>query len=343
MPAEQEEVPAWLKANNLGMYADKFMELGYDDLEDLCEYEEDEFRDLVDRAEILPGHANKLRHRLKARGTGGAETAATNTTAGPAAKRSPPASEEDHTASRTAKKSRTEGTEHDLNGPSGAPASSDVEGAHARSAGPRAPDSSAPQSNENLADEEPARSNRRLSAPFSPVSVPQMVERGVPKNGRSDGEDPEAAAWDDDGDGDALHVSPPSLGSPDADEDGSHSLHANDVATKGHSASTEQMAEQDVPAAIRPVAGRVGEHAPPLGQRAGEDGNTAQRNTARHSETRSRVQGERLSVHTHVRTHAGVMPAKKTTDFKNDEVVWVKLDSHPWWPARVALDQNGTL
>jgi hypothetical protein len=37
------------------------------------------------------------------------------------------------------------------------------------------------------------------------------------------------------------------------------------------------------------------------------------------------------------------MPAKKTTDFKIDEVVWVKLGSHPWWPARVASDEEGTL
>ena len=36
------------------------------------------------------------------------------------------------------------------------------------------------------------------------------------------------------------------------------------------------------------------------------------------------------------------MPAKKATDFKNEELVWVKLGSHPWWPARVA-EKDGTL
>eukprot|EP01043_Picozoa_sp_COSAG02_P008327 COSAG02_NODE_264_length_26618_cov_244.096459_11_plen_1778_part_00 len=249
MAAEQEDVPAWLKANNLGEYADEFMKHGYDDLKDLCQYTDDEFCGLKELVGIKQGHANKLRRLLKARRTSGAETAATNTTAGPAAKRSPPASAEDHTASRAAKKTRTVGTEHELNGHSGAPASSaavgsDVDGPYARSAGPRAPDSSALQSNGNLADKELARSNRRLSAPFSPVSVPQMVERGVPKSAHLDGEGPDASTWNDDGDGDVL--CPPSLGAPGADEDGGHPLHANEDATKGHSASTvQQMPEQD--------------------------------------------------------------------------------------------------
>jgi hypothetical protein len=71
--------------------------------------------------------------------------------------------------------------------------------------------------------------------------------------------------------------------------------------------------------------------------------------TAQHGKAqRDTLQGpgrapQRRHARTHARTHAGVMPAKKTTDFKIDEVVWVKLGSHPWWPARVASDEEGTL
>lgn len=39
---------------------------------------------------------------------------------------------------------------------------------------------------------------------------------------------------------------------------------------------------------------------------------------------------------------SSAMPPK-ITDFKLDEVVWVKLGSYPWWPARVAEDQKGNL
>ena len=39
---------------------------------------------------------------------------------------------------------------------------------------------------------------------------------------------------------------------------------------------------------------------------------------------------------------SSAMPPK-ITDFKLDEVVWVKLGSYPWWPARVAEDQKGKL
>lgn len=52
--------------------------------------------------------------------------------------------------------------------------------------------------------------------------------------------------------------------------------------------------------------------------------------------------GDPTAQRRHTRAHGGDMPAKKPTDFKNDEVVWVKLGSYPWWPARVA-EKDGTL
>ncbi len=239
MPAVQDEVPAWLRANDLGQYTDKFMEHGYDDLEVLCELTGDDFSNLEKLTGIKAGHAVKLRIRLRrARG------AATNTTRSQAAKRSPPVTENEHAASsKTAKKSRTEDTEHGLKGPSGGPASSLVEGAQAYSTGGQVPESSAPPPNENLACKEPALSNRRLSAQFSPVSAPQMMDMGVRRNAHSDGEDVEGAAWDDNGD---YALSPPSVDPPDGDDDGVHSLHANDDATTERSAYTlEKVIEPD--------------------------------------------------------------------------------------------------